>query len=536
VTAPADPGAPEDPEGTIWDVVVVGTGAGGATAGYSAAANGKSVLFLERGRHLSADPAVVRGRPFTWRGGEDAALRHGWWPRPVFRREGVAEAPEPLPVGCGTGGSTALFGMVMDRLRPADFAPGQYFPDAGASSLPEAWPIDYPTLDPFYGRAERLYGVCGTGDPLLPGSGADLPDGPPPTAKERAVSEALSGCGLHPYRIHYARSRAPDCALCPGMLCDRACRNDAGRTCLEPAVLRHGARVLTGCQVLTLEAKGRSVTAAMCDWNGRRIAVRGRVFVLAAGALLTPAILLRSASAAFPGGLANSSGLVGRNLMLHVSDFFLLRLRRSPLGIEAAMHHGLSLNDFYVHGDVKLGNIHAHAVTVAPETTQAFLQLHQRWINRLPGRVRSAIASAAAYLQRGATVFATVVEDLPYAENRVTPRPWDDGEVTYEYRYPAELRDRNRRLLSAFRAAVAPRFSVQPIPPLGSVNLGHACGTCRFGDDPATSVLDRNNRTHDLDNLYVVDASFFPSSGGINPSLTIAANALRVGELIAARA
>jgi choline dehydrogenase-like flavoprotein len=420
--------------------------------------------------------------------------------------------------------------MVMDRLRPQDFTPRQFFAAVDGSSIPEAWPISYDELEPFYERAEQLYRVRGTPDPLTAARGALL-EAPPPSPKEEALFDALTSCGLHPYRIHYAQDRVPGCSLCPGMLCARGCRNDASRMCLEPAIANHGAQVLTGCRVIRLEARQRTVTGATCDWNGRRITVRGRVFVLAANALFTPGLLLRSGN----DGLANSSGLVGRNLMLHVSDFLLLRLKRSPLGLEAAMQHGISLNDFYVHGGTKIGNVHAHSVPVAPEATQAFLQMHQRWINRLPARVGSAIASFGSYLQRGATVFATVVEDLPYTSNRVMPRPWSDDEVAYEYAYPAELQARNRTLFRAFNAAVKPRFSLQVVPPIGKLNHGHACGTCRFGDDPKTSVLDRDNRAHDLDNLYVVDASFFPSSGGINPSLTIAANALRVGEQIAAR-
>ena len=527
-------GVPADPEGHVWDVVVVGAGAGGATAGYAAARLGCSVLFLERGKRIDHDPAVIKGRPYSWRGGAEAALNHGWWPKPVFRKEGESESPEYLPLGCATGGSTAVFGMVMDRLRPQDFTPRQFFADVGDSSIPEAWPISYEELAPFYERAEQLYRVRGTADPLTPAGGALL-EAPPASPKEHALFDALTACGLHPYRIHYAQDRAEGCSLCPGMLCARRCRNDASRMCLEPAVASHGAQVLTGCRVVRLEARQRVVNAAECDWNGRRVTVRGRVFVLAANALFTPALLLRSGNEQHADGLGNSSGLVGRNLMLHVSDFLLLGLKRSPLALDAAMQHGLSLNDFYVRDGTKLGNVHAHSVPVAPEATQAFLQMHQRWINRLPARARSAIASFGSYLRRGSTVFATVVEDLPYAANRVTPRPWSDDEIGYEYTYPAELQARTRALVRAFRAAVKPRFSLQVVPPIGKLNHGHACGTCRFGDDPRTSVLDRNNRAHDLDNLYVVDASFFPSSGGINPSLTIAANALRVGEQIAAR-
>ena len=348
----------------VWDAVVIGAGAGGATVGLAIARAGRSVLFLERGKPLDTDATVVKGRPFAWRGGQDAALRHGWWPEPVFQRDGASERPNQLPIGCGTGGSTAVFGMIMDRLRPVDFMPRANFPDASESTLPEAWPITYADLEPFYEEAEQLFRVRGTPDPLHP-TRAPLLDPPPPSAKEQAVSDALAGCGLHPYRIHYARDRVPDCSGCPAMLCARDCRNDAGRICLRPAIDHHGAHLLTDCRVVRLEAENRAVRRAVCEWRGQPLTIRGQIFVVAANAFFTPALLMQSASERFPDGLANSSGLVGRNLMLHASDFLLLRLKRGGLGLAADMIHGLSLNDFYVRDGVKLGNVHAHAAPIA---------------------------------------------------------------------------------------------------------------------------------------------------------------------------
>jgi choline dehydrogenase-like flavoprotein len=319
------------------------------------------------------------------------------------------------------------------------------------------------------------------------------------------------------------------------MLCARECRNDAGRICLRPALDEYGACLLSECRVVRLEEEGRSVKRAVCDWNGREIEVRGKVFVLAANAFLTPSVLERSANERFPDGLANSSGLVGRNLMLHVSDLLLLRLRRASYALDAAMNHGLSLNDFYLRKDVKLGNVHAHPVGVARETIIAFLRLHMKWLNRLPDVGLSALAAIGSYTHRSSTVFATVLEDLPYAGNRVRAVPGPGDRVQFEYVYPPDLRRRSSLLFDAFTKAVGGHFDVRLLKPVGTLNYGHVCGTCRFGDDPETSVLDRDNRAHDLDNLYLLDASFFPSSGGINPSLTIVANSLRVSRKIAAR-
>lgn len=525
------PIAAVDAESVIWDVVVVGAGAGGATAGYGLARRGRSVLFLERGKRLHQDADVSRGIAFDGRGGPEAALRHGWWPTPFFRMYGTARVPAREPIGCGTGGSTAVFGMVMDRLRPEDFTPRRYFRGAPESSVPEAWPITLDDLAPFYQEAERLYRVRGTADPLGPPVPALL-EPPSASAKELAVTKALEACGLHPYRIHYAQDRVPGCQGCAASVCPRECRNDADRICLRPAIERHGAHLLSECRVVRLEEEQRAVRRAICEWQGRRIAVRGRVFLVAANAFQSPALLLRSASDRFPAGLANSSGLVGRNLMLHASDFLLVHMKSGSRGVPPEMHHGLSLNDFYVHDGTKLGNVHVHPIPIVADAALSFIRMHVKPLNRLPAPLLRAGATVGARLTRSAMVFSTVVEDLPYPCNHVRPRTDSPDAVDYEYRHAHELRTRNWTMLQRFREAVSSRFTVRPVRPPGMLNVAHVCGTCRFGDDPATSVLDRHNRAHDVDNLYVVDASFFPSSGGINPSLTIAANSLRVSAII----
>lgn len=516
-----------DAQDRVWDAVIIGTGAGGATAGYALARRGKSVLFLERGLD---DAARVAGQPYNWTGGE-SALRHGWWPEPVQRRVGPRTSSTFHPVGAGPGGGTALFGMVMDRFRPIDFTPRRLFPHTD-SALPERWPITYDDLAPYYDEAEELYHVHGSPDPLHPVG--RLRDAPPPTPKESAVAEALRACGLHPYRIHYSQQRVTGCEGCAAMLCPRHCRVDANRACLQPAIRQHGARLLTGCRVTRLDAHHRTIRSAIGEWQGRRIEIRGRVFVLAANAFMTPALLQRSSNESFPDGLANSSGLVGRNLMLHVSDFLMLELKREP-SVGADVTHGLSLNDYYVRDGLKMGNVHMHAVPVTPSTTQSFMQMHMKWTNRLPRTVAKLGAELASRVKRRALNFATIVEDLPHPCNHVRAAADHPDRVEYEYRLPHELRVRSWQLFLKFRAQVAPKFSVRPLRPVGMLNLSHVCGTCRFGVDPRSSVVDSDNRAHDLDNLYIVDASFLPSSGGINPSLTIAANSLRVGALLAAR-
>jgi choline dehydrogenase-like flavoprotein len=513
----------------VWDAVVIGTGAGGATAGYALARQGKSVLFVERGLG-PADSSVVRGRALTRPASPEETLRHGWWPDMIQQVHGQGSTPRVPTFGCVAGGSTALFAMVMDRLRPSDFTPRRYHSDAPSSSLPEAWPITYEELEPHYAAAERLYRICGTPDPLQPPTA--LLDPPPPTAKEAAFTDALATCGLHPYRIHYAQSRVEGCYTCPAMLCPRACRVDAVRACLQPALDLHAARLLPECRVVRLEERGRDVRQAICEWQGREIAVRGRVFLLAANAVLTPALLERSANERFPNGLANSSGLVGRNLMMHVSDTLLLTLKRPRPALGPELTHGVSFNDFYEYEGEKLGNVHAHGVPITGDAIFSFMRTHRRELDRVPTRIVRQLAKVGARLNRPSVVFSTLLEDLPYDCNRV--RAAGDT-AAFEYRTPHELRMRAWRLYSAVEKRVGARFGIRPLRGIGSLNSSHACGTCRFGDDPTRSVLDRDNRAHDLGNLYVVDGSFLPSSGGMNPSLTIAANALRVADTIARR-
>jgi choline dehydrogenase-like flavoprotein len=533
--------APQDAEGHLWDVIVVGTGAGGSTAGFNLARLGRSVLFVERGKLLHYDSAVVKGVQFYWKDHPETALNYGWWPRPVYQREeeGGAALPARPPIGSGAGGSTAQFGAVMDRFRPQDFTPRRFFPDVSDTSLPEAWPISYEELAPYYERAESLYRVRGTQDPLAP-SGSNLLEPPATSDRELAVLAALRGAGLNPYRIHAASERLPGCAGCPGMLCPRECRNDAARICLYPALECYGAKILANCRAIRLEEKDRAVGGVICECNGRRIALRARVFILAANAFLTPALLQRSANERFPDGLANGSGLVGRNLMLHASNHMFARLKRSGSALSFNLNHGLSLNDFYVDSGTKLGNIHAHPRATRDELMK-FLVLYylqsgnpgsRKLTVSLPGTLLRMIASTGAFLCRSWIAFAAIVEDLPYPGNYVTAKAGSEEDIVYTYRYPDELRRRARLLFDRFKSAVAPFFDVRPLQ-TGALNGTHVCGTCRFGDDPRMSVLDRDNRAHDLSNLYVLDASFFPSSGGMNPSLTIVANSLRATDKIA---
>ena len=538
-----------------WDVVVVGTGMGGGTVGYELARRGHRVLFLEKGRFLQRDPEAQRGELADASELPDDRLRRGFWPlaieghtsagRSVGRRwanpmHGVVSAGKVdffAPLGCGTGGSTILYGATLERFFPADFRPRENFPEVKDASLPEGWPVGYEELAPYYARAESLFRVRGTPDPLHPDAQARLPEPPPLNERDQDVHDLFVRKGLHPYRIHIGCEFVEGCDGCGGRLCLRECKSDSGRCCVVPAVERHGAGLLSECEVTRLEADDRAVRRLHCRWQGRDLVVETKLVVLAAGALMTPILLLNSKNEHWPEGLANRTGLVGRNLMVHTGD--MIAVRPDKGGSAAGFNKSLSINDLYFAEGRKLGNFQSVGVQV--DTGSVFAHLRTTidksptWVRRLvhPLMLRVAARIGAWYF-RNAVVFGSILEDLPYPGNRVYPDPDARNGMRFEYRYADELGERN----AVFRRSLAKALGWSRVVVLTrpiNLNFGHPCGTCRFGDDPATSVLDRDNRAHGVENLYVVDASFFPSSSGTNPSLTIAANALRVAEAIERR-
>ncbi len=529
------PHEPEDPEGTTFDVVVVGTGMGGSTLGHALAKRGRRVLFLERGRFLFGGADRGDGRlPPSPDESPDARLGRGWWPFPIEGRKNEDALEFFAPVGCGSGGTTGLYAAQLERLSPIDFKPRAAHPDAEGSTLPDAWPITYDDLLPYYRLAESLFRVRGTPDPLHPDEEVEHIPPPPLSPRDQHLYDSFRELGLHPYRPHVGYEFLPGCFECGGTLCPRACKNDAGRICLLPSIEAHGARLLSECEVTRIDADASSVKSVRCTWKGRPITVRGRIVVLAAGAYWSPILLLNSATEEWPDGLANLSGAVGRNLMVHAGDFIAVRPaeRLSKEGPRKA----IALNDLYVSEGRKLGTFQSVGVAVEPGYVLYFLQSSLAkspfWMRAIASPFLRIAAHAAAFHFKDAAMFASIVEDLPYWENRVVPDSTKRSGMRFHYRYPDELFARNRLFRERISAALAPRHRTMVLTRSGTLNFGHVCGTCRFGDDPATSVLDRNNRAHGIENLYVVDASFFPSSGGTNPTLTIAANALRVANVI----
>jgi len=527
------PHEPEDPEGTVWDVVVIGAGMGGGTAGYGLARLGRRVLFLEKGRFLQRDPTAERGVLASNDNTPADRLRRGRWPLPIRGVTSFGEAEFFAPLGCGSGGSSVLYAAALEPLFPCDFRPRANHPEVADSTLPEAWPISYEEFEPYYRQAEDLFRVRGTRDPLHPAPARPLREPPPLSTRDQRLHDLFVRAGLHPYRVHVGCEFVEGCDGCGGVLCLRDCKNDAARVGILPALEKFGAKLLARCEVASLEADASRVHHIRCEWNGRQLSIPARVVVLAAGALMTPTLLLGSPSVHWPQGLANRSGLVGRNLMLHTSDF--IAIRPDQGGSTLGPAKSIALNDFYLRDGRKLGTLQSVGLPVEAGVVLGHLRSEAdrdpKWWRRLTRPFLRVVAYGAAFYFRNAVVFSSILEDLPYSENRVLPDPRAPNRMRFEYRYSVELRERNALFRRRLREALGKR-RVVVLSGENNLNYGHACGTCRFGTDPATSVLDGSNRAHDVANLYVVDASFFPSSGGTNPSLTIAANALRVAEII----
>ncbi len=527
-----------------WDVIVIGTGMGGGMLGRRLAESGHQVLFVEKGRStLPGTPGTLRGSMpelAPARGYRSTADYHDALARAGRSTDEITDISGRLPqrfmpfIGSGTGGSSALYGMVCERFFAEDFTPRQNFHDPADSTVPDSWPVTYSEMQPWYTEAERLLGVRGEPDPLRPEPAyLNRPAAPPFSPDNQPLVNYLSGRGLHPYHLPMACDYTDDCVTCQAYLCAKSCKGEAGRNGVLPAVTEHGAQLLAECRVVRLEADHTKVRRVICQRRNDMLALNAKVVVLAAGALATPVLLLNSRSDDWPRGLANGSDMVGRNLMRHLLDWIEVWPHRNSR--ITAENKEIGLNDFYFWEGQKYGTVQSAGAmaSLAP------LEMLSNPPGLLPKALRLVSPAVRPVYERlvgGGLVLAAIMEDLPYLDNRVLPsdRPTTDGRQRLRLRYrlhPNEV-ERRATFLRQIKDVLAPFRTLTLRTGSSNSTLGHVCGTVRFGTDPSSSVLDSHNRAHEVENLYVVDASFFPSSTGLNPSLTVAANALRVAEHI----
>jgi choline dehydrogenase-like flavoprotein len=505
-----------------YDVIVVGTGAGGGTIAHTLAPSHKRILLLERGDFLPREmdnwtPATV----FI----DGKYISKDTW----YGEDGTSFQPQ---VHYFVGGATKLYGAALYRLRPRDFEEMKH-----VDGISPAWPISYDEFEPWYTMAEWLYQVHGE-------HGADPTEGKwskqypwPAVSHEpriQQLADDLSRAGYQPFtapcgimldEADRPKSTCIRCTWCDGYPCLVHAKSDAEVIAVRPALEFPNVTLLVNAEVTKLrtDPTGRSVTEVQVSRDGEAETYSADVVILSAGASNSARILLASANDHHPNGLANGSDQVGRNYMFHNSKA-VVALSREPN--DTVFQKTLCLNDFYFGAkdyDWPVGNIQM----VGKSNAEAMK-------GEEPLLTKFAPRFSLAETARHVVDFWLTTEDLPKPDNRVSLDA--DGNVRLAYRSNNdeeadrlyhELKEILNHAGMADHHVLRKNFYMHMSIPIAGV--AHQAGTCRFGDDPGTSVLDANCKAHELDNLYVVDTSFFPSIGAVNPALTAMANAIRVG-------
>jgi len=512
---------------TRYDVAIIGTGAGGGTLAWTLASTGKRILVLERGDYVPREKDNWSTRAVNLEGKYNT--REVW-------HDAAGEELHPH-TNYFVGGNTKFYGAALFRLRREDF--GELKHAGGASP---AWPLAYEDLEPYYTRAEQLYHVHGERgvDPTDPPASASYPH--PAVSHEpriQQLADDFARLGCRPFHVplgvmldeaNPARSRCIRCETCDGHPCLVSAKSDAQVVCVDPALEHSNVTLLTRARVQRLETSpsGREVTEIVVERGGAVETYAADIVVVACGAINSAALLLRSAGDRHPRGLANGSDVVGRHYMGHVNSV-LMAVSKCPN--PTIFQKTLALNDFYFGADdwdYPMGHI-------------SFVGKLDRDTLR-GGAPAIAPGFTLELMARHSLDFWLTSEDLPDPDNRVTLDR--DGGIVLSYRPNNE--EAHRRLVAKLEGLMTRQtrcgvhghecheglfarnlFLGQRIPLAG---VAHQNGTVRFGHDSRTSALDVNCKAHEVDNLYVVDGSFFPSSAAVNPALTIMANALRVGD------
>lgn len=506
-----------------FDVVIIGSGAGGGTLARHLAPSGKSILILERGDWLKREA-------LNW--DATAVFRENRYvsPETWYDRNGRPFQPQ---VHYFVGGATKMFGAALYRLRKEDFGELRHY-----DGISPAWPITYEEFEPYYTKAEQMYHVHGLRgqDPTEPPASAPYPC--PPLSHEPRIQQLfddIAAAGYHPFpapaaimldESNMAYSTCIRCQTCDGFPCLVHAKSDAEVVAVRPALGYPNVMLLRNARALKLETNsaGTAVTSVVAEVEGVLDTFRGDIIVVSCGAANSAKLLLMSANDKHPNGLANGSDQVGRNYMFHNSQA-VLAISREPN--PTMFQKTVALNDFYfgMDGfDYPVGNIQMMGKSLGP------MYRGEKPIETalLPMRALDEIAYHAVD-------FWLTTEDLPDPENRVTVDR--SGKLILSYTpnnqlAAQKLYEKLKSMLNHLGMHpdhLIPRnaYMKTEIPIAG---CAHQAGTCRFGRDPQTSVLDVNCKAHELDNLYVVDTSFFVSIGAVNPSLTAIANAIRVGD------
>jgi choline dehydrogenase-like flavoprotein len=507
-----------------YDVIVIGSGAGGGTLVHRLAPSGKRILLLERGDWLPREPE-------NWSAAE-VFIDNRYISEDTWYVAETAKAFQPQ-VHYFVGGATKLYGAALYRLRKEDFGELRH-----RDGISPAWPIGYDEMEPYYTQAEQLYQVHGARgeDPTEPPASAPYPF--PAVSHEprmQQLADDLAAAGLNPFHApcgvmlneaDMAYSNCVRCATCDGFPCLVHAKSDAEVLAVRPALEHQNVTLLRNARAVAVHTNptGTTATEVAVEREGAMETFAADIVVVACGAANSARLLLASATEKHPNGLSNRSDQLGRNYTFHNSQAVLaLSKEENPTVFQKT----LGLNDFYFGSDdyeYPLGNIQMVGKSQA-----------DMYRGEKPLETKLAPTRTLQGMARHAVDFWLSTEDLPRPENRVTLER--DGNVRLSYRQtngePAKRLYHKLKGLLAHSGMhpdhLLPRHAYlkTDIPVAG---VAHQAGTCRFGTDPKTSVLDTHCRAHELDNLYVVDTSFFPSIGAVNPALTAMANALRVGD------
>ncbi len=500
-----------------YDVIIIGSGAGGGTLARVLAPSGKKILILERGNFLPKEKANWDSQEVY---GKDRYRTTEMW----YDKDGNPFRPFTHYF---VGGNTKFYGSALYRFRERDFE--EVVHKGGIS--PE-WALKYQDFEPYYTKAEKLYDVHGLRglDPTEPYSDTKYPF--PPISHEpriEKINQALKERGLHPCyqplgiklnEVNRFLSACVRCDTCDGFPCFVNAKADADVNTIRPSMKYDNLTLITEAKVSRLhtDSTGRTVTGVEAEIAGEKQIFSSDIVVVAGGALNSAILLLKSANEQHPNGLANSSDLVGRNYMRHkISAIVELGIKPNP----TVYPKTLAVNDYY-WGEPGYPYPMGHVQTLGNITEDRAAAGSPSFIPKK--LIPRAIFKAAA---DRTTPWFLMTEDLPEPNNRVRV---NGDKIILEYTNNNE--ESLNRLVNRWKEILK---SIEPLSMLFTTEMslqdvGHQCGTCRFGEDPKTSVLDLNCRTHDVDNLYVVDGAFFPSSAALNPTLTIIANAIRVGE------
>ena len=514
-----------DAKGRDWDVIIMGSGMGGCSAAYQLSQHDRKVLVIEKGL---ANFSGLKGVSSDEEDPQEL-LQNCRWPTKLTAIVDNNKSQFWAPLGCGAGGSSSLYAAALQRLEPLDFAE-QKLPNGSSIQ----WPFSYDELKPYYEQAEKLYSVCGTSNPISAIKNQTLLPPPVMCETDQYFFKAFQSAGLNPYRIPNGIKYVDSCQECSGRICPKNCKQSGNNACLKPAFETGNVFFIEQAEIQTVDANKKSVrSVTIKDKQGTKHQLSAKIFIISAGAYFTPVILQNSKNDDWPEGLGNQTGLVGRNLMFHAGSFVGLwpKGKFSRIGPNKT----IALRDFYQFNGKKYGELQSTGLSA--DFGNILYALHLlfyksplkkfkplRHFLRLPAYI-------AAKLYGNATVFATIVEDYPYKENRIVADHSAPSGMRIEYHWHQELRDRSYFFLEKIQSQIAPGKSICMGEKI-NLNFGHPCGTCKSGDNPEDSVVDGNCKFHGIDNFYLADSSFMPTSGGTNPSLTIAANALKVADKV----